>query len=72
MYRHALVLCHCLYPCYVVCIVMLFCSDHKLGVTGMVHVIDDFLLLAHSVENCNHDLMALLLFANKLGSHWQW
>ena len=32
----------------------------KLGVTGMVHVIDDFLLLAHSVEKCNHDLIAFV------------
>ena len=38
----------------------------KLGVTGMVHVIDNF-LLAHSVEKCNHDLMALVALCKQIG-----
>ena len=39
----------------------------KLGVTGMVHVIDDFLLLAHSVEKCSHDLMAFVVLCKQIG-----
>ena len=39
----------------------------KLGVTGMVHVIDDFLLLAHSVEKCNHDLMSFVALCKQIG-----
>ena len=39
----------------------------KLGVTGMVHVIDNFLLLAHSVEKCNHDLTALVALCKQIG-----
>ena len=39
----------------------------KLGVTGMVHVIDDFLLLAHSVEKCSHDLMAFVALCKQIG-----
>ena len=39
----------------------------KLGVTGMVHVIYDFLLLAHSVDKCNHDLMAFVALCKQIG-----
>lgn len=41
----------------------------KLGVTEMVHIIDDFLILSHSEEKCHHDLLAFLNFASDLGYH---
>ena len=39
----------------------------KLSVTGNVHVIDDFLLLAHSIEKLNHDLMASVALCKQIG-----
>ena len=35
--------------------------------TGKVHVIDNFLLLANSAEKCNHDLMALAALCKQIG-----
>ena len=39
----------------------------KLGVTAMVHVIDDFLILSHSKEKCHQDLMAFIDLCERLG-----
>jgi hypothetical protein len=39
----------------------------KLGVTEVVHVIDDFLLLANSFDKCNHDLHAFITMCNDIG-----
>ena len=39
----------------------------KLCVTEVVHVIDDFLLLAHSFDKCTHDLHAFITMCNDIG-----
>ena len=40
---------------------------HKLEASEVVHVIDDFLFVAHSAGKCEHDLMAFIDLCNQLG-----
>ncbi|RLJ22836.1 hypothetical protein DJ031_00175 [bacterium endosymbiont of Escarpia laminata] len=39
----------------------------KLGVTEVIHVIDDFLLLANSFEKCNDDMQAFISMCDQIG-----
>ena len=42
-------------------------AKYKLGATEVVHVIDDFLFMAHSAGKCEHDLMAFIDICHQLG-----
>ena len=42
-------------------------SKYKLGATEVVHVIDDFLFMAHSAGKCEHDLMAFIDLCHQIG-----
>ena len=39
----------------------------KLGVTAMVHVIDDFLIMTNSEDKCQQDLMAFINLCQEIG-----
>lgn len=39
----------------------------KLGVTAMIHVIDDFLIVSDSADKCNQDLMAFVDLCKEIG-----
>ena len=42
-------------------------AKHKLRATEVVHVIDDFLLLAHSLDKCKDDLAAFIDLCKQIG-----
>ena len=42
-------------------------AKQKLGVTGMVHVVDDFLILSESFDKCASDMDAFISLCGKLG-----
>ena len=42
-------------------------AEHKLGLTKVIHVLDDFLVLAESKEKCERDLHAFMNMCQHLG-----
>ena len=42
-------------------------AEHKLGLTKVTHVLDDFLLLPQSKEKCDRDLHAFVDMCKQLG-----
>ena len=49
---------------------MEWAAKHKLRRTEVVHVIDDSLFLAHSLDHCNEDLAAFIDLRKQIGVHW--
>ena len=41
---------------------------HKLGATKVVHVVDDFMLLASSFDKCANDLNAFITMCQRIGA----
>ena len=46
---------------------LVWAAKDKFGVTEVVHVIDDFLILSHSYQKCKDDLAAFVTMCDQLG-----